>query len=108
MKQFTYSCDGGSLRIGNGLCWVNLPNNIGDGGYNVFVLDEGEKIPQTGKSAMRSEGDYLVFVGTCDGETEIYAYDCDYYGGRTCKLEGRYGIYCEKDGGDFFFEKWDD
>ena len=104
MKKYLYSCDGGSIEIGNGFCSVQLPNDIGDGCYDFYILEKGEKIPQTGKTPMMS--DDVSFVATCEGETEIYGYDCGYQ--VACRIIGRYGIYCEKDGGTFYFEKWDD
>ena len=103
MKHYYYSCDGGSIAIGNGLCTVCIPNDIGDGMHDFYVLEQGEKT-ENGKTPMMDGS--LEFMGTCEGETEIYDYDCG--GGLACTIEGRYGIYCEKDGGTFYFEKWDD
>ena len=100
MKQYWYACDGGSIAIGNGLCVVCLPNDIGDGCHDFYVYDMDEELPISESK--------LLFLGSCEGETEVYGYDCDFGGSRRCTLKGRYGIFCKKNSGTIFFKQWEE
>lgn len=99
MKLYSYECDGGSIAIGFCGCVICLPNNIGDGRFDFYVLDRDE---------VDLDEDEITFLATCEGETEVYRYDCGHGNDIVCTLQGRYGIYCAKHGGTIFFEKWED
>ena len=98
MKKYTYSCDGGSLLVGNPACVTHIVNGYGDGEFGVYLLDDGDKLK-----------DGLKFITSIRGyDIKVYDYDCL----RLCELEehvlfgltGRFGIY--SDGGDIYIERW--
>ncbi len=39
MRQLKYSCDGGSILVGNENFQLQVLNSVGDGEYNVYVFD---------------------------------------------------------------------
>lgn len=106
MEQKMYSCDGGSLLIGNGKFNSQFPNNYGDGCHTVFVLDDIEDIRS-------SFGDRYDFLGAVAGtDIKVFEYDC--LTAEECEkqenvlftLTGRYGVYALKNSGDMILEKW--
>lgn len=111
MRVVKYSCDGGSLAIGNEHARVSLCNNIGDGTYDVVITDVGETLEDIdGVSANRSNWDFL---GAVEGDViKLFDYDC-YHTAKeaaehvTITLSGRYGIFVEKCGGTFWLQQWD-
>ena len=106
MKKYRYSCDGGSLMIGNADFACHYPNEYGDGTHTVIVSEVNEvKTPQ----------DLYKFVGCVIGKAKVYNYDCYDEKEREdpenvlCELNGRYGVYAKKgDCGDMLIEHWRD
>ena len=61
---YTYTCDAGSLKVGNDEFQMLIGNGYGDGCFNVTISDE------------QPEGDW-EFVGSFQGKNvNIYSYDC--------------------------------
>ena len=102
---YEYSCDGGSLMLGNKDFQVAFPNWFGDGEFPVYIGTTGYTV------CKEFHGDRVRFVGSIEGEFNVYSYDClngdelinpDYI---LVTLNGRYGVYaCE---GYMFLEKWE-
>ena len=67
---YEYSCDGGSLMLGNKDFQVDFPNDYGDGRHSVYVGTIGRTVPDT------FHGDRVKFVGSIEGEFNVYSYDC--------------------------------
>ena len=93
-----YSCDGGSIMIGNRDSRVCFPNGFGDGDFNVSINESciGWR-----------------WVGTAEGDCfHVYSYDClhgdelDNKENILYTLSGRYGVFCNL--GDIVLEKWSD
>ena len=101
---YEYSCDGGTLMLGNKDFQVGFPNGYGDGRHSVYVGTDGRTVPDT------FYGDRVRFVGSIEGEFNVYSYDC-LRGDELIDsdnilvtLNGRYGVFsCE---GYMFLEKW--
>lgn len=111
MQRFTYDCDGGSIAIGTAQCRVCLPNEYGDGEFNVFITDKGEKPDMLG--GVTTDLSNWFFLGCAEGnEINVYNYDClteeqlKNGNGVLITLSGRYGIRCMKNDGDIWLEKW--
>lgn len=91
----------GSLAIGSGNAKVSLCNNIGDGTYHVYVGSE------------KLSHERWSFVGAVEGEDiKVFDYDCYHTAAEAeqhvlVTLSGRYGIWVEKSGGDFWLQKWE-
>ena len=93
---YEYSCDGGSLMLGNKDFQVAFPNDYGDGRHSVYVGTAGRTVPDT------FHGDRVKFVGSIDCLEENELVDSDNI---LVTLNGRYGVYaCE---GYMFLEKWE-
>lgn len=115
MKVVKYSCDDGSLAIGNEHARVSLCNHafskIGDDCYSVAITEIGEQVDSIeGTSSARSNWDFL---GAVEGDViKLFDYDC-YHTAKeaaehvTITLSGRYGIFVEKCGGTFWLQQWD-
>lgn len=102
---YEYSCDGGSLMLGNKDFQVAFPNDYGDGRHLVYIGTTGRTVPDT------FHGDRVKFVGSIQGEFNVYSYDCLEESELVdsdnilVTLNGRYGVYaCE---GYMFLEKWE-
>ena len=93
MKQYTYICDGGSLKLGNDNFTANYPNNYGDGCFLVTICEENE-----------NPCNELDFRGSVRGEINIYEYDCG--NDILTTVNGRYGVYAVRNSGDMILEKW--
>ena len=107
MKEYKYTCDGGSIMIGNETFACAFPNNYGDGRHRVIVYDEGE--------LSMDEQCKLEFRGVIYGKSYLYNYDC--YGEKErkdkrhvlCELNGRNAIYASKGRtGTMHIVKWYD
>lgn len=102
---YEYSCDGGSLMLGNKDFQVAFPNGFGDGGFPVYIGGPGRRV------CKEFHGDRVRFVGSIEGKFNVYSYDC-LNGDELVDsdnilvtLNGRYGVYaCE---GYMFLEKWE-
>lgn len=109
MEKYYYSCDGGSLAIGNETFFCHYPNKYGDGTHVVYIKQKGESLP------LDTTYYNLYFVGSVEGDFNLYNYDCLSKKDRTDpefiikNLQGRYGIYAFKDAfsGDILIEQWD-
>ena len=102
MKKYRYSCDGGTIMIGNPSSRVCITNNFGDGIHSVYVYDENDKFDSIGWD----------FKGTVEGDNlNVYDYDCLYGDDLSnpdhilCTLTGRYAVYVSR--GSVALEKWD-
>lgn len=110
MQRFTYDCDGGSIAIGTSKCRVCLPNEYGDGEFNVFITEKDEKPDMLG--GVTTDSNNWSFLGCAEGdEINVYNYDClnteeQLKNGVLITLSGRYGIRCMKNDGDIWLEKW--
>lgn len=101
-KAFKYSCDGGSLAIGNDKFQMRLPNGFGDGTHEVRIYNKEARVPTT------LYGYKPRYLGAVEGEFNIYDYDCWYKEELSehilCTLNGRYGVYSAD--GYVLFEDW--
>lgn len=103
--SYEYSCDGSALMLGNKDFQVDFPNGYGDGGFPVYIGGPGRRV------CKEFHGDRVRFVGSIEGEFNVYSYDC-LNGDELVDsdnilvtLNGRYGVYaCE---GYMFLEKWE-
>lgn len=101
MKKYRYSCDGGTIMIGNSSSRVCITNNFGDGLHSVFMYDKNDDFDSTG----------WEFKGTVEGDNiNVYDYDC-LHGDELnnpehilCTLTGRYAVSVSK--GSVVLEKW--
>lgn len=96
MKKYTYYCDGGSLKLGNGNFTATYGNDFGDGDFEVRIYDSEEEVMKD------YELNQLNFKGSVEGEISIYEYDCG--NEILTTINGRYGIYAHC--GDIILEKW--
>lgn len=112
MKKYNYSCDGGSLLLGNENFQCAYMNNYGDGTHKVFIKnkeDKWSKLPYG-----NYVNDAYHFEGSVQGKFNVYAYDCLHGQDLLEKenilitLSGRYGIYSVKHSGDMVIEFWGD
>ena len=95
MKMYKYSCDGGTIKIGNDDFSVHITNDYGDGTHKVYIGTEKEIFDRKPYDAK--------YVGSVRGKFNIYEYDC---GNEVlCKLEGRYSVY--KHAGTIYLIKWE-
>jgi len=112
MKKFRYSCDGGSLLLGNENFTCCYMNDYGDGTHNVYIKTREEKWPKLPYDI--SFYDMYHFEGSVKGNFNVYNYDCLSKTELTnkeniiCALHGRYGIYSVKHTGDMVLECWED
>ena len=67
---YDYSCDGGSLMLGNRDFQVAFPNGFGDGEFPVYIGNTGYTV------CKEFYGDRVRFVGSIEGTFNVYAYDC--------------------------------
>ena len=90
MEKFSYSCDIASLKVGKSGVYFYIPNGIGDGDYNVYIgtcNKDYEKLP---KGSM--------FCGVVEGKNlSVYDYDCT-DGEVLTKISGRYMAYNDRNG----------
>ena len=101
MKKYRYSCDGGTIMIGNSLSRACITNNFGDGLHSVFVYDKNDNFDSTG----------WEFKGTVEGDNiNVYDYDC-LHGDELsdpehilCTLTGRYAVFVSR--GSVVLKKW--
>lgn len=111
MKKYHYSCDGGSLLLGNNIFTCCYMNHEGDGTHNVYIKKKKDKWPELPYDM--SFYDVYHFEGCIEGKFNVYNYDCLFGNELTnpnniiCKLSGRYGIYSVKHSGDMVLEEWD-
>lgn len=109
MKVYRYSCDGGSIMIGNEDFACHYMNNYGDGKHRVYVFEKGEMAKR-----YRNVNAVWEFAGSVLGKANLYDYDCYDKNERAnkdnvlCELNGRYGVYSTKYSGDMAIEYWDD
>lgn len=97
-----YSCDGGSLKVGNGSFTACFPNCMGDGMYMCHVLENYDSIGPEGVLNGK-----WTFEGEVEGdEIIVFDYDGHDFAGALFTLHGRYAVYAEKDGGDMCLVKW--
>lgn len=102
---YEYSCDGGTLMLGNKDFQASFLNGFGDGCFPIYIGTLGRSVPK------EFHGDRVRFVGSIEGEFNVYSYD--WLKGDElvnsdnilATLNGRYGVYaCE---GYMFLEKWE-
>jgi hypothetical protein len=68
-KKFTYSCDGGTIMLGNETSRVSFPNGFGDGEFTVTVTTE--------KTYGKHRNQKMNWLGILEGNNiHIYDYDC--------------------------------
>ena len=89
MKQYTASCDGGCLQIGNDSFNLKISNGYGDCDFSVFICSEREFFKDF-KDVPNSKE--YKWMGSIEGEFNVYAYDCDKEE-MLDTLRGKYGIY---------------
>lgn len=95
MEKYEYSCDGGTIKIGNDDFSVHITNDYGDGTHRVYIGTE--------KEISNIEPADAKYVGSIKGKFNIYEYDCG--NEILCNLEGRYGI--SKYNGAIYLSKWE-
>jgi len=107
MKKYKYSCDGGSILIGNEQFACCFMNDYGDGVHTVYVYDKGE-------GTKLHDSNKYDFLGCVVGNFNLYDYDCYDKNARSksynilCNLNGRYGVFAEKEKGTMHISYWDD
>lgn len=79
-EYFKTVSDCGSVKIGNQNFNINISNKYGDGETNVVVLEKNVSI------------NGLDFVTNCNGNFNIYLYDCS-KNDVVYNCSGEYGIY---------------
>lgn len=99
-----YSCDGGTLLIGNASCRFSAPNGYGDGRHKVVVTDNEKDIEE----AEKRNGTKSRWVGRIEGDAiNVYDYDCydsnELYESVLFTLHGAFSIYAVN--GDVFLLK---
>lgn len=110
MKQFRYCCDGGTLAIGTDKCIYRIPNNYGDGTFNVYVLPKDESLDDFMVDVTRFD-DNWDWRGCVKGsEIKVYSYDCihseeEAKGYELVTLSGEYNVYAERQGGDILLKE---
>lgn len=105
IKHFTYSCDGGTIMLGNETSRVCLPNGYGDGEHRIEIRDIEDKD--------YSARDNMTWLGTVQGNNiHVYDYDCLHGEALTSKehilctlVAGRWAVYCKQ--GNILLEQWD-
>lgn len=108
MKKYNYSCDGGSLLLGNENFQCAYMNNYGNGTHKVFIKDKEDKLFKL------YANDVYHFEGCIQGKFNVYAYDCLHGQDLLEKenilitLSGIYGVYSFKRSGDMMLEYWED
>lgn len=114
MKKYKYSCDGGSLLLGNENFQCAYMNNYGDGTHTVFIKNKNDKWPRLPNNDVRRFYEIYHFEGSVQGKFNVYNYDFLHDNELIEKenicttLSGRYGIYSVKNSGDMFIEHWED
>lgn len=98
-KKYIYSCDGGSICIGNGACRASFPNGWGDGKFIITVSDETPDHLRWQYRGSIEGTDICVLDYDCYRDDEITEEDI------LCHLSGRYGVYSDE--GDIYLQKWD-
>ena len=112
VEKYIYSCDGGSLLVGNAGFAAHFPNEIGDGNWEVVVLSKDEQSP---------DYEHYTYRGSVEGmDINVYGYDClhhlhDFTNANNilCTLRGKYHVYAKRgDTGDMLLhqrkaEQWD-
>ena len=94
MKVYEYSCDGGSIKLGNEQVNIHLPNGYGDGSFDIYIGSEDEiDIPKE-----------ATFIGSIEGKFYVYGYDCS-NSQILCELEGTYAI--SRYEGTIYLERWE-
>ena len=93
-----YSCDGGTVMIGNKNFRVHIPNGYGDGDFSVKIVKTAEQ-----REAFNKEYDNWDYKGSVEGdEINVYSYDClrgeelDDKRNILYTLSGRYGVYSNR------------
>lgn len=110
MREFKYCCDGGTIMMGTSKCRFSIPNDYGDGTFNVYILPKDESLGGFVSDITKFYDDW-DWRGCVEGEDiKIYSYDCvhsekeaDEYVLTT--LSGRYHVYAEKLGGDILLKE---
>ena len=106
MLKYIYTCNGGSLMVGNDEFCAHFLNHYGDGDHYVYVVQKGDR-------PLATDADKWDFVGCVQGR--IYVYDCDCLNAarrndpkhQLCFLVGLYGVFAKKNSGDMALEFWD-
>ena len=100
MQTFRYSCDCGALAIGSETCKVHVHNGLGDGTFQVSIVDRAE-------FAKDRESGMFEFRTVCEGDAvTIYDYDCS--GAQPLvTLSGRFGIWALRGTGNMVIERWE-
>lgn len=112
MRKYKYSCDGGTLLLGNENFQCAYVNNYGDGTHRVYIKDHKEEWPKLPNGV--SFHDLYHFEGDVKGKFNVYAYDCLNNEELTAKenilttLTGRYFVYSVKHSGDMILACWGD
>ena len=104
MKEYTYGADMGSIKIMSESMSCFFDNEVGDGEYQVFVLENKEEL--------ENEKD-LKFMGHFTIITEGYlmAFDCSKFvdGEKQHKFtSGRYFVYLDKKNTILYIKKEDE
>lgn len=92
-KKYKYSCDVGSLAIGNNDVIFRIPNGIGDGTYDVYIFDNEDIFTDTIK-------DNVEYVSQFAGENiMVLNYDLSIDPDKDClvKLTGCYEVFRNAD-----------
>lgn len=109
MKQYSCSCDIGSVLIGDENWTFAVPNIGGDGKTEIRVYDSDSEFA---KSSWKKD---MKFISSVQGRFGIFDYDCAFDELLSGKLtiddamvilDGRYGVY-----NGFYkvaFVKWED
>ena len=112
MKKYKYSCDGGSLLLGNENFTACYMNNYGDGTHHVYIRRRGEETPKDWTGA--NFYSRLNFEGCVTGKFNVYNYDCIHNEELSDKkniiktLSGRWAVYSVRENGDMLLEQWED
>lgn len=80
-QLFKTDSDAGSVKIGNGMFSLLIPNGRGDGITRVAVVDDG--------SGLR--GLEMNYFTTITGEFDVFDYDCGE--NSVMNLDGKYAVY---------------
>lgn len=83
MMHFTTSADAGGVLIGTDDFQYLCKNGMGDGGVDVFVLDNTKHVPKNAKYASMISGTGI----------RVYHYDCCSKSEFTEIPDGRYNLY---------------
>lgn len=110
MKKFKYSCDGGTMAIGTGDCIFRIPNDYGDGTFDIYVLPRDEPLGDF-VSDVTKFYDNWSWRGCIKGSNiKLYSYDCihseeDVKEYEITTLSGEYNVYAERLGGDILLKE---